>query len=347
MAAAILAVSNGGQLITSTNHLNAADDAHILSLSCFLQFYDYVVLQHLRPIVPAVMPADYELLMEKCWAASPDDRPSIVRVLDCLDAMIEERALQAAAEEVQEAEAAAEEAGSAEVLRETPRDQTACVAIPTNKQQQQQQQQLPVLVAAGGSSHSSSSAFAATTAAGADKRRKRDALLTLLSPHGRQRRASGVQSHMMRSAGSAPAAAAAPQRDCNSEPLPPVLTSGGRGCSASSQHSGFNIGSRPCSETWLLQRSPASFSAGYASAGACMFSSSLSTSTCPPLLMMGDFEVEEEESSYVSETEQSGTACDDDEAGGVVGASSAGKGSKDDARKAVAASTAEDYFWVV
>lgn len=58
-------------------------------VSCCLQFYDYVVLQHLRPIVPPDMPADYELLMEACWAAAPADRPSTMRLLDCLDAMIQ------------------------------------------------------------------------------------------------------------------------------------------------------------------------------------------------------------------------------------------------------------------
>eukprot|EP00878_Enallax_costatus_P018455 GHUV01019427.1.p1 GENE.GHUV01019427.1~~GHUV01019427.1.p1 ORF type:complete len:578 (+),score=131.42 GHUV01019427.1:188-1921(+) len=55
------------------------------------QFFETVVLQNLRPIVPQSMPMDYQLLMKKCWAAEPTDRPTIKQVLACLDAMIKDR----------------------------------------------------------------------------------------------------------------------------------------------------------------------------------------------------------------------------------------------------------------
>jgi len=37
------------------------------------------------------MPADYQILMQHCWATDPDARPSISRVLECLQHMITER----------------------------------------------------------------------------------------------------------------------------------------------------------------------------------------------------------------------------------------------------------------
>eukprot|EP00878_Enallax_costatus_P018623 GHUV01019614.1.p1 GENE.GHUV01019614.1~~GHUV01019614.1.p1 ORF type:complete len:911 (+),score=211.03 GHUV01019614.1:148-2880(+) len=55
------------------------------------QFFETVVLRNLRPMIPAGMPADYQLLMEHCWATDPADRPSIDRVLECLRYMIHER----------------------------------------------------------------------------------------------------------------------------------------------------------------------------------------------------------------------------------------------------------------
>jgi hypothetical protein len=306
-----------------------------------LQFYDYVVLQHLRPIVPADMPADYELLMESCWAASPSDRPSIVRVLDCLDAMIEERALQAAAEEVRDADDAADAANTAE--RQVANKEREAHDGIIDKEVSME---LEAVGGVWGSKHScSSSAYGG--AVGEEKQKKRDALKALLHPRNRQRRPSGMQTHMMRSAGSGSAGsavtsiAAAAARDFNSEPLPPVLASGGRGGSASSQQSSFSVGRRQSSETWLLQRSPASFSAGYANTAFNMFSSSFSMSTSPPLMMVGGFDVEEE-GSCVSDAEQPAATVASD--GGVVGV---GKRGQDDAGKAVAASTAEEYFWVV
>jgi hypothetical protein len=326
-----------------------------------LQFYEYVVLQHLRPILPAGMPADYQLLMQSSWASNPADRPSIIRVLDCLDAMIKERALQAAAQEVEEAEAADDVlTAAADGMLISAEFEDVCFIV-TTEQKQQQQNAAPAAAAAGRSSTHSS--FAAAAGSAEQKRKKRGALLALLSPSGgRQRRSSlelcgNVQAHVMRSGGSiCGGAVAVTARDCNSEPLPPVLTSscGGRGGSASPQHSGYNsynsYSARPSSETWLLQRSPASFSAGYGNAAFCAFSN-------PPLLMMGDeFEGEEEEgSACASDTEAGGVAAaadDDDDVDDGVGMGegcdvAGAKGGKDDVRKAVAASTAEDYFWVV
>jgi hypothetical protein len=44
-----------------------------------LQFFETVVLRNLRPMVPAGMPADYQLLMEHCWASDPAARPNVDR----------------------------------------------------------------------------------------------------------------------------------------------------------------------------------------------------------------------------------------------------------------------------
>jgi hypothetical protein len=73
--------------------------------------------------------------------------------------------------------------------------------------------------------------------------------------------------------------------------------------------------------------------------------------------MVGDdCEVEEEGSSCISETEAGEVAAAaaaaavdlNDDVGVGEGCGVAGvEGGKDDVRKAVAASTAEDYFWVV
>lgn len=55
------------------------------------QFFETVVLNDLRPVIPQGMPADYQLLMQHCWATEPAARPSISRVLECLRYMISER----------------------------------------------------------------------------------------------------------------------------------------------------------------------------------------------------------------------------------------------------------------
>ncbi|WIA34787.1 hypothetical protein OEZ86_013090 [Tetradesmus obliquus] len=55
------------------------------------QFYNAIVVQGARAPVPPDMPSDYALLMQRCWAAEPGERPGISNVLQCLDAMIKER----------------------------------------------------------------------------------------------------------------------------------------------------------------------------------------------------------------------------------------------------------------
>eukprot|EP00775_Hariotina_reticulata_P003316 gene3316-3593_t len=55
------------------------------------QFFETVVLRNLRPMIPQGMPADYQLLMEHCWATDPECRPSVDRLLECLRFMIRER----------------------------------------------------------------------------------------------------------------------------------------------------------------------------------------------------------------------------------------------------------------
>jgi hypothetical protein len=55
------------------------------------QFFQTVVLQSLRPVVPPNMLRDYQALMTACWAAEPGDRPSVQQVAACLQAMAAER----------------------------------------------------------------------------------------------------------------------------------------------------------------------------------------------------------------------------------------------------------------
>lgn len=55
------------------------------------QFFETVVLQCLRPVIPPGMPRDYQALMAACWAAEPADRPSAAQVAACLQAMAAER----------------------------------------------------------------------------------------------------------------------------------------------------------------------------------------------------------------------------------------------------------------
>uniref|UniRef100_A0A383WIW4 Protein kinase domain-containing protein n=1 Tax=Tetradesmus obliquus TaxID=3088 RepID=A0A383WIW4_TETOB len=55
------------------------------------QFYNAIVVQGARPPVPPDMPSDYALLMQRCWAAEPGERPGISNLLQCLDPMIKER----------------------------------------------------------------------------------------------------------------------------------------------------------------------------------------------------------------------------------------------------------------
>lgn len=38
------------------------------------QFFEAIVVRNLRPMIPRGMSADYQLLMQSCWSASPTDR---------------------------------------------------------------------------------------------------------------------------------------------------------------------------------------------------------------------------------------------------------------------------------
>lgn len=38
------------------------------------QFFEAIVVRNLRPIIPRGMAADYQLLMQSCWSANPNDR---------------------------------------------------------------------------------------------------------------------------------------------------------------------------------------------------------------------------------------------------------------------------------
>eukprot|EP00878_Enallax_costatus_P043713 GHUV01051772.1.p1 GENE.GHUV01051772.1~~GHUV01051772.1.p1 ORF type:complete len:370 (-),score=77.77 GHUV01051772.1:1193-2194(-) len=55
------------------------------------QFFESIVLNNVRPPLPPAMPADYLLLMDHCWAADPADRPTAVRLIQCIEFMILER----------------------------------------------------------------------------------------------------------------------------------------------------------------------------------------------------------------------------------------------------------------
>lgn len=59
----------------------------------YCQFYEVVVLQDVRPLLPPpeVMPEDYQVLMQHCWATAPCDRPSAAHVAEVLRFMIADR----------------------------------------------------------------------------------------------------------------------------------------------------------------------------------------------------------------------------------------------------------------
>uniref|UniRef100_A0A383VEV7 Protein kinase domain-containing protein n=1 Tax=Tetradesmus obliquus TaxID=3088 RepID=A0A383VEV7_TETOB len=54
-------------------------------------FYQAIVLQGLRPAMPAGMLQDSAALMRQCWAAKPGDRPTADQLLDAIDALIAAR----------------------------------------------------------------------------------------------------------------------------------------------------------------------------------------------------------------------------------------------------------------
>jgi len=64
--------------------------------SCLPSFQPHAGLSAL-PHLPllllfvAGMPADYQLLMERCWASDPTDRPSLDKLIGCLSVMAAER----------------------------------------------------------------------------------------------------------------------------------------------------------------------------------------------------------------------------------------------------------------
>ncbi|KAF8066214.1 roco8 [Scenedesmus sp. PABB004] len=50
----------------------------------YAQFYEAICIQNLRPLTTSSMPADYKLLMERCWMSDPADRPCATTLLQCL-----------------------------------------------------------------------------------------------------------------------------------------------------------------------------------------------------------------------------------------------------------------------
>lgn len=64
--------------------------------SCLPSFTPHAGLSALSPLSPllllvAGMPADYQLLMERCWASDPADRPTLDKLIGCLSVMAAER----------------------------------------------------------------------------------------------------------------------------------------------------------------------------------------------------------------------------------------------------------------
>jgi hypothetical protein len=58
-----------------------------------VQFYKYVVLQDLRPILPAGMPSDYQLLMQSCWPVfSIELQPWFLKTCCCISYLALSRA---------------------------------------------------------------------------------------------------------------------------------------------------------------------------------------------------------------------------------------------------------------
>lgn len=52
-----------------------------------MQFFETIVVNDLRPVVPPTMPQDYTTLMEHCWATDPTERPTTQQLIDCLQHM--------------------------------------------------------------------------------------------------------------------------------------------------------------------------------------------------------------------------------------------------------------------
>ncbi|WIA28752.1 hypothetical protein OEZ86_011286 [Tetradesmus obliquus] len=49
------------------------------------QFFETVVVNDLRPVVPDSMPQQYATLMEHCWATAPEQRPTAEQLLEALE----------------------------------------------------------------------------------------------------------------------------------------------------------------------------------------------------------------------------------------------------------------------
>lgn len=83
------------------------------------------------------MPADYQLLMQHCWATDPAARPSVSRVLECLRYMISERQQQ-----LQSTTAGTHAAGAAQrTLASDPLPQPELLASPPPRKTQHWWQQ--------------------------------------------------------------------------------------------------------------------------------------------------------------------------------------------------------------
>ncbi|WIA37838.1 hypothetical protein OEZ86_014694 [Tetradesmus obliquus] len=108
------------------------------------QFFETIVANDLRPVVPPSMPQDYTTLMEHAWATDPSERPTAQQLVECLSHIAGSRiaALQAGAVAVSNPAAAAAAAAAAQTAAPvTHKSAEELLSNPAKRQVQREQQQ--------------------------------------------------------------------------------------------------------------------------------------------------------------------------------------------------------------
>lgn len=108
------------------------------------QFFETIVVNDLRPVVPPSMPQDYTTLMEHAWATDPSERPTAQQLVECLSHIAGSRiaALQAGAVAVSNPAAAAAAQTAAPVTHKSAEELLSNPAKRQVQREQQQQQNL-------------------------------------------------------------------------------------------------------------------------------------------------------------------------------------------------------------